>query len=239
MIAASTTHSSPRWVFSKSLLVLLSCLLVTISSARASGDDHDHVQCENLARSHGWTIDCNNVTLVNDAMAYLNSNIADCQKTGPAHECEEQYWIMQMHHDHCPHDALDETIETGIHDFEQYYDDCEISRQYDSSLEDCPAVSCPNVLTDLANANETLTSNNCGTDCSSATCKDTFQRVLMAHDTCEENQLPTNLEVGLHSFEHSCEANLCNSVSSPASSSKMFSWKLSFAVAGSALFLLL
>jgi hypothetical protein len=38
--------------------------------------------------------------------------------------------------------------------------------------------------------------------------------MLMAHDTCEEDQLPTALETTLHDLEEACEDNLCNT--SPA-----------------------
>ena len=46
-------------------------------------------------------------------------------------------------------------------------------------------------------------------------CKKAFQTVLMAHDICEEEQMPVSLEVGLHMFEDTCEHGLCNSVSEP------------------------
>ena len=163
-------------------------------------------------------------------------HVAEETSPGPSDDCKHNYWLMQMHHDHCPHDALDSTIETGLHDFEEFYTDCTIDRLYDPSKDDCPSVSCSNVNVDLADAVTTLTSSNCKTDCSSTTCKDTFQRILMAHDTCEESQLPHDLENGLHDFEDACENHICNTVSA---SSKVFSWKLISAVAGSAFFLLL
>ena len=167
-------------------------------------------------------------------------HVAEETSPGPSDDCKHNYWLMQMHHDHCPHDALDSTIETGLHDFEEFYTDCTIDRLYDPSKDDCPSVSCSSVNVDLADAVTTLTNSNCNTDCSSTTCKDTFQRILMAHDTCAESQLPTDLETGLHSFEDACEEHICNAVSAPSSSSsKVFSWKLISAVAGSAFFLLL
>ena len=163
-------------------------------------------------------------------------HVAEETSPGPSDDCKHNYWLMQMHHDHCPHDALDESIEKGLHDFEDFYTDCTINRLYDPSKDDCPSVSCSNVNVDLADAVTTLTSSNCKTDCSSTTCKDTFQRILMAHDTCEESQLPHDLENGLHDFEDKCKKHICNTVSA---SSKVFSWKLISAVAGSAFFLLL
>ena len=46
-------------------------------------------------------------------------------------------------------------------------------------------------------------------------CKKAFQTVLMAHDICEEEQMPVSLAVGLHMFEDTCEHGICNSVSEP------------------------
>ena len=169
-----------------------------------------------------------------------DSSGADVEHVSEDSACKNNYWLMQMHHDHCPHDTLTENIEKDFHDFEKFYNDCTIDRLYDPSKDDCPSVSCSSVNVDLANAVTTLTNENCNTDCSTTICKDTFQRILMAHDTCEESQLPTDLETGLHSFEDACEKHICNTVPAPSSSSsKVFSWKLISAVAGSAFFLLL
>ena len=170
-------------------------------------------------------------------------HVAEETSPGPSDECKDNYWLVQMHHDHCPHDALDVSIEHGMHDFEGFYNDCTIARKYDPTKDACPSVSCSSVNVDLQNAVTTLTAENCNTDCSTTTCINTFQRMLMAHDTCEESQLPTDLENGLHSFEDACENHVCNANSPPSppssSSSKLFSWKLTSAVAGSALFFLL
>ena len=51
---------------------------------------------------------------------------------------------------------LDESIEKGLHDFEEFYTDCTIDRLYDPSKDDCPSVSCSNVNVDLADAVTTL-----------------------------------------------------------------------------------
>ena len=64
-----------------------------------------------------------------------------------------------------------------------------------------------NIVTEMSEA-------NCDTTCSSATCKEKYQKMLMAHDMCEEDQLPTALETTLHDYEEACEDNLCNT--SPA-----------------------
>ena len=353
------------------VLVIISCLLAMIHSARASGEHgHDHAgakSCRDLATDKGWAIDCDNVTPVNNAHAYLTANTkckalesfewsgifavsgatqtwtmakkdgkyadpsmkvvlfsttavtsassysleasattlikgtcenvtagaltngittsgkcfewrvddasavssfeintagitglaaytahspyefeadehylkdssgADVEHVAEDSACKNNYWLMQMHHDHCPHNALDKSIELDFHDFEAFYTDCEIERLYDPTKDTCPSVSCSSVNVDLANAVKSLNDENCDTACSSTVCINTFQRILMAHDTCEESQLPTDLEEGLHTFEDACGDHLCN-VYSPAS--KLFTWKLTSAVVGSAFFFL-
>merc|ERR1711869_171913 len=47
--------------------------------------------------------------------------------------------------------------------------------------------------------------------CADKTCADAMKVVLMAHDVCDEKDLPNNLEVALHDYEEPCEAQLCNS----------------------------
>ncbi len=105
-------------------------------------------------------------------------------------------------------------VETELHHFESFYEDCEIRRQFDSDLDACPAIDCANILTDMGSIVTEMSEENCNTDCSSDTCNTKYQKMLMAHDTCEEDQLPTALETTLHDYEEACEANLCNA--SPA-----------------------
>merc|ERR1712054_673418 len=106
--------------------------------------------------------------------------------------CHDQYLILQAHHD-----------------------DCYIKREYVEDLDDCPvltATQCANTA-DLQAAVDALTNitNNCTGDCSSDTCKNAIQKVLMSHDTCPEDQLPTTLENALHDYEDACVEQLCNS----------------------------
>ena len=104
---------------------------------------------------------------------------------------------------------MDESLERFIHDIEHLYEDCKIFRQYEEDLDTCPDVTCSTASVDLGNAGATLTRNSCGSDCSTTACKTLFQKLLKAHDTCEEDDLPTTLENTLHNFEESCTP--CNS----------------------------
>ena len=57
-----------------------------------------------------------------------------------------------------------------------------------------------------------MQTNNCNTTCSSAACKLLFQKVLMAHDSCEEDDIPAAIENTLHAYEEKCHDHFCNSV---------------------------
>ena len=183
-----------------------------------AADDHDHdhaghhhhEKCECLANEQGWRIDCTNAALMTDAIRYLNTTAA-CDDTSPTEECEKQYHIMQAHHDHCKHDEIDQSLKRMIHDFETLYEDCTISRKYDPALTMCPDVDCSTAGIDLVNAKAQLTTYGCDTDCSSIECRSLFHKVVKAHDTCMESDLPTTIENALHDFEDSC--TVCNSYS--------------------------
>jgi hypothetical protein len=174
-------------------------------------DDHDdHEECVCLAAEQGWTIDCSNMDPVVTAISYLENTDA-CATTSHTEECEKQYHIMQSHHDHCTHESMDESMERVIHDFEHLYEDCEISRAYDDELDMCPDVTCSAASTELGDARATLTANNCNSNCDSDACKTLFHKLVKAHDTCDEDDLPTTLENTLHDFEETCTP--CNSYS--------------------------
>merc|ERR1712205_151161 len=185
-------------------LVLITTALFSGGGIRAEDDhDHDHhddhVQCQCVS---GLTIDCATAgATTTAALNYLEAN-AVC-KTAAAEDnaqCVSNYYVMQAHHDHCAHEDMPLLVETKIHDYESFYEDCEIRRQFDSDLDACPTIDCNNILTDMGNIVTEMSEANCNTDCSSA--------------TCEEDQLPTALETTLHDFEEACENNLCNT--SPA-----------------------
>ena len=56
-----------------------------------------------------------------------------------------------------------------------------------------------------------MQTNNCNTACTGA-CITLFRKVLMAHDSCEEDDIPAAIEDTLHDYEENCEAQFCNSV---------------------------
>ena len=152
------------------------------------------------------------------ALNYLETNTVCETAAGEDNaQCVSNYYIMQAHHDHCAHEDMPQEVETEMHHFESFYEDCEIRRQYDSDLDACPTIDCNNIMTDMGNIVTEMSDAKCntGTTCeTSATCKEKYQKMLMAHDTCEEAQLPTTLETTLHDYEEKCETNLCNT--SPA-----------------------
>lgn len=165
------------------------------------------------------TIDCATADATTTAaLNYLETNAVCKTAAGEDNaQCVSNYYVMQAHHDHCAHEDMPLAVETKIHDYESFYEDCEIRRQFDPDLDACPTIDCNNILTDMGNIVKEMSDANCytGTTCeTSATCKEKYQKMLMAHDTCEEAQLPTKLETTLHDYEEKCEPNLCNT--SPA-----------------------
>eukprot|EP00793_Prasinoderma_coloniale_P000400 PRCOL_00005384-RA len=192
---------------------------------KASGphpaDEHEHGEsCACVANEMGFAIDCENTAPVVAALDYLEAN---CQtemlvsKSEADEEvCHMNYYILQSHHDFCPHHDLPLEAETKLHLYEDNFEDCEIARQFDEDLEACPPVAdCSDsakLLADIA-----ILDTQCIEDCSSDACAAAFQSVLMAHDTCDEDLLPITLEVALHDFEEVCEDALCNSASEPFS----------------------
>merc|ERR1711988_1085718 len=101
-------------------------------------------------------------------------------------------------------------IEKKLHDYEQFYDDCYVKRQFNPSLSNCPAVDCADA-TAMTKAIATLQAG-CKTKeaCADKTCSDAIKIVLAAHDLCPESSLPNNLEDALHDYEEPCDEQLCN-----------------------------
>jgi hypothetical protein len=130
----------------------------------------------------------------------------------PAEDCVHNYHVMQAHHDHCLHDQLPTGIEKKLHDYEHFYDDCFVKRQFDAELTTCPKVDCSDA-TAMTKAIATLQApGNCNTTqaCADTTCANAIKIVLAVHDLCPEDKLPNNLETALHDYEEPCEAQLCN-----------------------------
>jgi len=173
------------------------------------GDDAFESKCVCQAKEKGWKLDCSNKEAISAAVAALDANAACMAKDAPA-DCTLNYHVMQAHHDHCLHDALPTGIEKKLHDYEHFYDDCFIKRQFNPSLGACPVVDC-NDATAMTKAIATLQAGCTSTQaCADATCAAAIKVVLMAHDTCPEDNLPNNLEVALHDHEEPCEDQLCN-----------------------------
>ncbi len=189
------------------------------------------------------------MTTTQAALDFLEANSGECKKKPNSAECKSKYYVIQAHHDHCPHDKLPPEVEHELHEFEAFYDDCYIKRQFDSDLSSCPKIECSDALTTDKDIVTEMETNTCNTDCSSNACKTRFQRMLMYHDTCGENQMPTNLEQGMHTYEAKCESNLCNtaeaeftldtSVCSPAPSVIASSSKFVLGLAGFAAYFLM
>merc|ERR1712070_208773 len=87
------------------------------------------------------------------------------------------YYVMQAHHDHCLHDQLPAGIEKLLHDYEHYYDDCIVARQFNPALGQCPEVDCNNQAS-LTNAANTL--EQCAT--TAEACAMCYNGVLYRHE---------------------------------------------------------
>jgi len=161
------------------------------------------------AAEKGWRLDCTNKAAIQASVDALKANDA-CKAKNTLADCEKNYHIMQAHHDHCLHDALPTGIENTMHDYEHFYEDCFVKRQFDTNLGQCPAVDCTNQQAMTA-ATATLQAGcTTTTACADKTCADAIKVVLAVHDLCKEDQLTDNLEKSLHNHEEPCEAQLCN-----------------------------
>jgi len=169
-------------------------------------------KCVCQAKAHSWTLNCADKPKIVAAVAALKAD-AQCKKKGASQTCTNNYYVMQAHHDHCLHNDLPTNIEKDFHDYEHFYDNCMVKRQFNANLGQCPAVTCTDQTT-MTNqvAALKLAGNNCNTTsgCAVKVCADAIKVVLAAHDTCSKNQLPDSLEDALHNYEEACEAQLCN-----------------------------
>jgi len=170
-------------------------------------------KCVCQAKANKWKLDCADKAKVQAAVDALEAD-TKCKAKGSPQTCVNNYYIMQAHHDHCLHDQLPTGIEKKLHDYEHFYDDCMIKRQFSAALKVCPSVTCSDGAS-LTSAISALQGGNCNTTlgCADAACSAAIKTVLMAHDTCPEKSLPNNLEVALHDFEAACDAQLCNTAS--------------------------
>eukprot|EP00747_Dinoflagellata_sp_TGD_P111826 gnl/TRDRNA2_/TRDRNA2_171314_c1_seq7.p1 gnl/TRDRNA2_/TRDRNA2_171314_c1~~gnl/TRDRNA2_/TRDRNA2_171314_c1_seq7.p1 ORF type:complete len:405 (-),score=75.41 gnl/TRDRNA2_/TRDRNA2_171314_c1_seq7:112-1260(-) len=174
------------------------------------GEDEFLGKCVCQAQEHNWVLDCTDQAKISTAISFLDGKAA-CKAVDPPQECINQYYVLQAHHDHCLHDDLPTGAEHKLHEYEHFYDDCFVKRQFDTKLSVCPAVDCADSKT-MTEAVATL-QKGCTTTqaCADPTCAEAIKIVLAAHDLCPEDKLPNNLEAALHDHEEPCEAQLCNS----------------------------
>merc|ERR1712178_491312 len=101
------------------------------------------------------------------------ANCKDALEAGnPA--CQIAFFMIQSHHDYCPHDTLTYEEEEAMHDWEDYCLRCEISRGYDSNLGDCPSIDCTD--TNDAEAVYDLLNAECTKGSSGSCCTTTAQQ---------------------------------------------------------------
>lgn len=172
-------------------------------------------QCACLADAQGWKIDCANSAAMSAALTYLETSGNNCKTKSHSTECEKNYNVIRAHHDYCDHDEVPEEIEKELHEFEEYYKQCEIHRRYYTLGGDCAAIECEGASANLTTAIADLATHNCSvaSNCESKSqCYETYRKILMAHDTCDHDDLPTTLEKALHDYEDACDAKRCNTV---------------------------
>ena len=189
----------------------LSILLLALVFATAVYcDEHDHSECVCIAEDHGWKVDCSNQAVMQAAFNLLQQY--NCGTNCASDVCQDNFYIVQAHHDRCLEDDVPEEIEKDFHDYEDACIDCEIARQYDPTLPACPPADCSDD-SDAITAYNTLVADNCQNDCTSTDCVNSYRIVRSFHDNCEEDDIPESIERGIHDFEESCSAANCNAQS--------------------------
>jgi hypothetical protein len=198
--------------------------------AAGGGHDHGHDHgaggascgCESQEADHPFAIDCTDTVTIRAAGVTLAScgggvpSSAVCEDAVPTDPtCQIAFFVIQAHHDHCPHDTLTTAEENLFHDWEAYCIGCAVARQYDPTLAACPAVDCTNT-TAAEVALETVLLVSCipGVSCcNTVTEQAAFHLMMSYHDQCEHDQVPIEVENAVHDYEVQCEAHFCNAVS--------------------------
>ena len=103
--------------------------------------------CAQYEADHPFKIDCSDKATINaaiDALIPLTPSKAECEKVDADGVMYNQvnFFIMQAHHDYCDHDTLPTGAEKYFHDWESHCLNCAIKRNYETTLKDCPAVTC-------------------------------------------------------------------------------------------------
>lgn len=169
----------------------------------------EHTNCVCEAERRNFAINCSNVQVLQRALTFLKNN--SCATNCAVDGCKRNYFIIQSHHDHCLHSEVPIEIETDIHDFEEFCEECDIKRKYDPALPACnlkPNCTSSSLLIDAV---VTLASNNCSFACTSMmACGPAFRILRSFHDICPEDAIPQLAEELLHFYEDSCEDMDCN-----------------------------
>jgi hypothetical protein len=203
--------------FSFQFSISISISIAFLAALALAHDGHDrgdeHVEpCACVAKELGFVIDCKNQTAISTAYKTLMDK--SCNRSAQCKvdaACKQAYFLVQAHHDHCLSDEVPKDVEGGLHMFEAFCEGCTISKQFTPSRAACPKVAC-NASADFTAAHAYLNANNCSTACGSLECGAKYQLIRAAHDTCEHDDVPQEVEVAIHEFEDACAAQECNTV---------------------------
>lgn len=175
--------------------------------------------CEKDEEDHPFTIDCSATQAIRDAGVIMGGcgtpSEANCRDKLEAgnNTCQTAFFVLQAHHDYCDHDTLTTAEEEIVHDWEAHCINCKIHRQYDANLEMCPTIDCKDPApaeTAFQTLNSTCTPGATGSCCGDELTIGAFATIIAYHDLCSHDDVPHNVELAVHDFEHSCEDHMCN-----------------------------
>ena len=184
-----------------------------------SSGDHEECACE--YEELNLTMNCTNSGAIQEAydnwfLSSICNSTSDCGDSegdsSEAANCQMYYYFVQGHHDYCPDDDIPDEILVGFHTMEDGgCEDCEVDKQYNPDVGDCPSVNCDN-STDAQIQVDNLSMYNCSLNCSLNICISSFQLIRAYHDDCEDGDaaLIDDLETGIHDYEEPCEDYECN-----------------------------
>lgn len=188
-----------------SRMSLLLSLLVVLTLFQSSHG----ASCACEAENTGFSINCEDPDAMVNALAMLQSN--GCQTDCTSSTCSRNFLVIQSHHDYCLEGQVPETVEEGLHDYEDACEECDITPLPDPNLPTCPDVNCK-VDGEGNAAYQALLSEGCLADCSSQSCGDNYRILNAAHDLCPEDSLTPEAEEGLHDLGEPCASQGCNVV---------------------------
>jgi len=61
-------------------------------------------------------------------------------------KCQQAFFVIQAHHDYCPHDTLTRYEEELFHEWESKCKGCLIKRKYSANQKTCPTVDCKDTM---------------------------------------------------------------------------------------------